>query len=167
MRESVEAYILCPLMMLSAAIPSYISYIHIVLLLLFLLHYLMFFISIYFYFEYPTACFMYSLHCTSTLTCLLYHARYFPHHQQRTFGALTPCCGARTPGLCTIASSAPGASRAPGRHRPRSLPPGRPNTSTSRRNWGVFARIYGAHGALTPAFWDSGVRAPSVRTVAF
>ena len=67
-------------------------------------------------------------------------------HQQRIFGALTACCGARTPGLGTIASSAPGASRAPGRHRPRSLPPGRPNSSNSGRNWGVFSRIYGALG---------------------
>jgi len=88
-------------------------------------------------------------------------------HQQRIFGALTPCCGARAPGLCTIASSASGASRAPRRHRPRSLPPGRPNSSDSGRNWGDFSRNYGACGALTPAFWDRGVRAPSVRTVAF
>ena len=88
-------------------------------------------------------------------------------HPQRIFGALTPCCGAWAPGLCTIASSASGASRAPRGHRPRSLPPGRPNNSNSGRNWGVFSRNYGASGALTPAFWDSGVRAPSVRTVAF
>ena len=41
-------------------------------------------------------------------------------------------------GLCTIASSAPGASRAPGHHRPRSLPLGRPNSSNSGWNWGRF-----------------------------
>jgi len=87
-------------------------------------------------------------------------------HQQRIFGALTPCCGAWVPGLCTITSSASGASRAPRRHRPRSLPLGRPNSSNCRRNCADFSRNYGASGALTPAFWDSGVRAPSVRTVA-
>ena len=67
----------------------------------------------------------------------------------------------------TIASSASGASREPRCHRPRSLPPGHPNRSNFGRNWGDFSRNYGAYGALTPEFWDSGVRAPSVRTVDF
>jgi len=74
-----------------------------------------------------------------------------PHHQ-RIFVPLTPFAGAQSPGLCTIASSALGASRAPRRHRSGSLPHKCPNSSNSGRNWSDFSRNYGPRGALTPAF---------------
>lgn len=88
-------------------------------------------------------------------------------HQQRFLGALTPCCGARALGLCTIAISASGASRVPWRHCPSLLPPRHPNSSNCRPNCTDVSRNYGAHRTLTPAFWDSGVWPPSIRTVAF
>jgi len=113
-----------------------------------------------FFMQWPSALSLPAFQLLQSHTTHLTLLRILFPHQQRIFGA-------GTPGLFTIPSSASGASRAPRGHRPRSLPPGRANSSNFRRNWGGFSWNYGACGALTPAFWDSGVRAPSVRTLPF
>jgi len=77
-----------------------------------------------------------------------------------------PYCGAWTLGLYIIAS-ATSAYRETRRHHPRTLTLRCPNSSNLGGNLSIFSRIYGAYGALTLVFWDSGVQAPSVQTVAF